>query len=85
MHVIDISNPRFEEQMTVVENLLLQLELDQIPVIRVFNKVDLISPDLARVLCARYQASPVCALRGETLTELLAAIEKKIGVPSAFF
>lgn len=85
LHVIDISNPRFEEQMVVVENLLLQLELDQIPIIRVLNKVDLISPDLARVLCARYQASPVCALRGETFTELLAAIEKKIGLPSTFF
>ncbi len=76
LHVIDISNPRFEEQMAVVENLLDQLELSRIPIIRVFNKVDLISPDLAHVLQARYQAYPVCALQEETLDELLGGIER---------
>lgn len=82
LHVIDVANPRFEEQVAVVENQLAQLELSQIPMVRVFNKSDLVSPEYARTLCARYQAVPVCALREETLTELLAVIEKKIGLPS---
>ncbi len=85
LHVIDVSNPRFEEQMAVVENQLAQLELAQIPTVRVFNKSDLVSPEYARTLCVRYQAVPVCALRGETLTDLLAVIEKKIGLPPTFF
>ena len=78
LHVIDLSHPRFEEQMLVVENLLTELELSRIPIIRVFNKVDQVSRAFVDTECARYQAVPVCALQEETLRELLGAIEKKV-------
>jgi GTP-binding protein HflX len=41
LHVIDISNPRHEEQIQSVENILSDLNLHHIPAIRVLNKQDL--------------------------------------------
>ncbi|MBI5605992.1 MAG: GTPase HflX [Deltaproteobacteria bacterium] len=79
LHVVDVSNAQFEKQMGVVEDLLTELKLSHIPTIRVFNKVDLISEEYARTQCARYQAIPVCALKEETLGELLGAMEQAIG------
>ena len=40
LHVIDISNPNFEEQMEVVKNTLEEIGAKENPVINVFNKVD---------------------------------------------
>jgi GTP-binding protein HflX len=80
LHVIDISHPRFEEQMLVVENLLAELELSRIPIVRVFNKADLVSRAYADTQCARHQAVPVCALQEETLGQLLVAMEQAIRV-----
>lgn len=42
LHVIDISNPSWREQVDVVEKMLRELELDRIPCLKVFNKVDLV-------------------------------------------
>jgi GTPase len=75
LHVVDVSNTQFEKQMEVVEELLTELELSQIPTVRVFNKVDLVSGEYARSQCLRYQAIPVCALQEETFKEFLEAIE----------
>jgi GTP-binding protein HflX len=79
IQVVDISNPRFEEQMTVVENLLAELGLSQIPMIRVFNKVDLVSEEYAQRQCDRYQAVAASARQAETLGALLEKIEKALG------
>ena len=76
LHVIDVSHPRFEDQISVVESLLGELELSRLRVLRVFNKVDLVSREYAATQCARYQAVPVCALQQETLGELLSAMEQ---------
>lgn len=40
LHVIDISNPEWEEQAEVVESLIRELDVGKTPVIRVFNKCD---------------------------------------------
>jgi GTPase len=76
LQVVDISNPRFEEQMTIVEDLLTELELSRIPMVRVFNKIDLASQETLRTQCDRYQAVPVSALKEETLGELVGLIDK---------
>ena len=78
VHVIDISHPRFEEQMLVVESLLAELELSRIPIVRVFNKADLVSREYADIQCSRHQAIPVCALQEESLRQLLVAMEQAI-------
>lgn len=40
LHVIDISNPEWREQAEVVDSLILQLDAQETPCIRVFNKCD---------------------------------------------
>jgi len=42
LHVIDYANPDWNRQVTVVEELLRELELDRIPCLKVFNKTDLV-------------------------------------------
>ena len=42
LHVVDRSDPVFEKKITTVENLLQQLNLAHIPILRLFNKVDLL-------------------------------------------
>lgn len=41
IHVVDISHPRYEEQLAVVENTLRDLKCEDKPTIVVFNKMDL--------------------------------------------
>lgn len=41
VHVVDISHPQFEEQLSVVQKTLHELKSDDKPVIIVFNKMDL--------------------------------------------
>ncbi len=79
LQVIDISNPRFEEQMTVVENLLNQLGLSQIPSLRVFNKIDRVTGEYAQIQGSRYQAVLVSARNKSSLGPLLSRLEDWIG------
>ncbi len=40
VHVIDISNPHFRDHIQVVDTILRELELSEIPVLKFFNKID---------------------------------------------
>lgn len=40
VHVIDVSNPGFNDQVRVVEDLLAELNLTDIPYLKVYNKID---------------------------------------------
>ena len=42
LHVVDISSPNATEQCRTVENILRDLNIDQKPVITVYNKIDLL-------------------------------------------
>jgi GTP-binding protein HflX len=42
LHVVDASNPRWEQQTASVDRILRDLEFDQIPRLLVFNKADLV-------------------------------------------
>ena len=61
VHVIDLANPRFPDQIEVVENLLRELELDTIPILRVFSKIDLVPPEIVPSQCRQYEAVALCA------------------------
>jgi len=70
LHVIDLSNPDWENQAAVVDELIGQLASDKTPCIRVFNKCDIYSSDLPRgdnSIC-------ISAKTGEGTEELLKAI-----------
>ena len=78
LHVIDCSNYAFEMQMAAVERLLEKLNLSGIPVIRVFNKRDLIDPVTVDNICASYDGIGISAINSKTFPPLVRRMEDEI-------
>jgi GTP-binding protein HflX len=78
LHVVDASNPRHEQQLASVEQILADLNLMGKPRIYVFNKTDRIEQEEAQFLALRFDAVTVSALDRKTLRPLLSAIEAHI-------
>jgi GTPase len=78
LHVIDISHPRFEEQLEAVENILGDLGLQETPVLRVFNKTDRVDPEIGGKIIRRYDGVGISALHSETFSPLLQAMETRL-------
>ncbi|MCG2709025.1 MAG: GTPase HflX, partial [Thermodesulfovibrionales bacterium] len=78
LHLVDISNPRFEQQMESVENILRELNLSDKKRIIVFNKTDKVAEDEIKNIALRYNAIYISALRQSTFNPLLDVIEKNI-------
>ncbi len=77
VHVVDIANPRCEEQIRAVERILGDLELHEIPRLLVFNKIDLVPAEVAAAVCRRYEAIPVSARDRTSFTPLLNELEER--------
>jgi GTP-binding protein HflX len=79
LHVIDVSNPAFEDHITAVEKILDDLDLSGKAQLRVFNKTDLF-PDttILENLARRFQATPVSALQPDTFPPLMKQMEAVI-------
>jgi GTPase len=71
LHVIDISNPRFEDQVASVDRLLADLDLNRTPVIRVLNKQDLAEPQTTATLRRTLKGIPASANDRATLIPLI--------------
>ena len=74
LHVIDISNPEWEEQARVVDEIIRQLGAEQTPCIRVFNKCDRYSgilPHGENIVC-------VSAATGEGTQELVSLLSEML-------
>jgi GTP-binding protein HflX len=80
LHVIDISNPRFEEQIESVESIVGDLNLQHIHIIRVLNKKDLLTPERADSLAVRFKGIPVSAPRAATLLPLIEEMQLRIEI-----
>lgn len=78
LHVIDISNPRFAEQIQSVEAILKELDLDRIPTVNVLNKCDCVAPEVASQLATRYKGIPICAKDRASIMPLLMELEKRV-------
>jgi GTP-binding protein HflX len=78
IHVIDISSPRFHDQIRSVERILQSLCLDDIQILRVLNKQDLVDPLAVRKMARRWDGIPISANDEETLAPLLERIESHI-------
>ncbi len=78
VQLIDASNPRFEQQMDSVENILRELHLSDKPRILVFNKIDKIGEEETGNLSSRFNAVTISARDPSTFGPLLKAIENKI-------
>ncbi len=78
LHVVDISNPRFEEQILAVNRILSDLKIDSTECLLVFNKTDRIDPQEAEALCRRFGAIGVSALNRKSFEELLGALRMRL-------
>ena len=78
LHVVDASNPRFEQHIESVENIIRELGLDKKPRLLVFNKIDQISVEESKNLSVRYNAAAISALNPSTSGPLLKSIEDRI-------
>jgi GTP-binding protein HflX len=86
LHLVDWSNPRFEEQIRQVEEILDELNLSEKPRLLVFNKSDLI-PELkkknplafikARQAARTYGGIAITARDPKSLSSLLEEMEKR--------
>jgi len=85
LHVVDVSDARFEEQMQAVDAILAQLALERVPKLVVFNKIDRLSngSDWLASLSRRHQAVAVSARRGEGLDRLVDEADRLLGEPRA--
>ena len=75
LHVIDVSNPQWQQQATIVDRLIHELKADQIPCLRVYNKCDLA---FSGQRPAGEDSVSISARTGEGVPELLACIDKKL-------
>jgi len=78
LHVVDISNPRFEQQMESVDTILNEIGLDHIPKLVVFNKADLVNPFWAKAIASRFNGVVCSAIKPDTFGDLLQEIEKRV-------
>jgi GTP-binding protein HflX len=64
--------------MAAVERLLEKLNLSEIPVIRVFNKQDLVDPVTVDNICASYDGIGISAINSKTFPPLVKRMEDEI-------
>lgn len=80
VHVIDASNPRFEDQVHSVETILADLKLSQIPCILVLNKQDRVEAERLDTLRRKFSAISISAKVPATLMPLIQEMERMIKV-----
>jgi GTP-binding protein HflX len=78
VHLIDISSPIFDRHIEIVEKVLRELGLADIPRLLVFNKEDLIDPAIVSNICKRYNAVSISATRQKTLMKLIEVLENRL-------
>ncbi len=71
VHVVDLSNPCFRDQMKVVDELLRDLDLGTIPCLKLFNKADRVAEDTILLEGIAGEGLVVSALDAETLAPFL--------------
>lgn len=73
LHVVDVSNPDYPQQLDVVETVLTELGVENIPIIHVFNKIDLLDqPPHNGYPNAVY----ISALNQDNMDELMVTIDR---------
>ncbi len=78
LHVVDISNPRFEQQIESVERILSDLNIADKKRLLAFNKIDRLDEREVANLAVRFGAIPVSALDRNTFGPLLDAMEETV-------
>ena len=76
LHVVDVSNPEWQTQAQVVENLILELGAGELPRIDVFNKADCLPA--GEILPHGQDICLISARTGEGIPQLLEMIDKRL-------
>ena len=85
IHLVDASNPRWQQQIASVDRILADLEFQNIPRLIVFNKSDLMSNENLRGMIRRaglesgQQVIAISAVKRDSLRPLLEAVENFLG------
>jgi GTPase len=85
IHVVDASNPRWQQQIVSVDRILTELNVDQIPRLLVFNKIDVVDVDtvdaMVRQTSIQYGSPSIAisAVSQSTMGSLLLNIAEALG------
>lgn len=72
VHVVDASAPDFEDQELTVKNVIKDLEADHIPILKIFNKADL----LTNRQCEKFSSNGHLLLSGKNADGITNFLEK---------
>jgi GTP-binding protein HflX len=78
IHLVDASSPQLENQIASVNRILGELQLDALPRLLVFNKMDLVDPEELENRKRLYTAIPVSAIDRSTLGTLVNEISQRL-------
>ncbi|KAK1295621.1 GTP-binding protein [Acorus calamus] len=79
VHVVDISHPLAEKQIEAVEGVLSELDVEAIPKLMVWNKVDNANdPQKLKAEAAKKNVICISALTGDGIKEFLDAVQTKL-------
>ena len=82
IHVIDVASPTWEKQERAVNSVLADMGVGDKPIVRVFNKIDLLKPQdaefLEREAAMSLNSVAVSALNGDGMQDFVAAVEEAL-------
>ncbi len=78
LHVIDVANPLWQHQVEVVEQLLAELELDAIPCLKVYNKIDQLTAEEQQRFLINDEGVGVSAQKADSLAPLLVRAQRML-------
>lgn len=78
IHLVDLSNPQFEQHIQSVNNILKELSLENKPSILVFNKQDKVQENEINRAMSNYGCLCISAKKVESLLPLLKEIEYRL-------
>jgi GTP-binding protein HflX len=80
LHVVDVTHPNASEQVAAVHDTLIEIGIDDKPMINALNKIDRFAhPEQLTALLDEYPNSvPVSALKGRGITALLDRVEEEL-------
>jgi GTPase len=78
IHLVDAASPQLENQIASVNRILGELQLDALPRLLVFNKMDLVEPEELENRQRVYNAIPVSAIDRSTLGTLVNEISQRL-------
>ncbi|WP_428826608.1 GTPase HflX [Azonexus sp. IMCC34842] len=80
LHVIDASDPGFERQLEVTDEVLAEIDADAVPRLRIFNKIDHVGDEAAQAACtaALRDKYPDCIVMSARRPDEVASLRQTI-------